>query len=651
MDQPLRFAIVGTPNVGKSSVISTLAEDDKVPVSPIPGETKVCRTYPITIDGQTLIEFIDTPGFMHPQSTLNWLQEHPGDEAISFFRAEHSELKTFHDDNELLRPIAEGAGVIYVVDGSCPISDGNKAEMEILRLSGAPRVAIINSKEDDWKYLEKWKIVLAQHFNTTWEFNAHHACFAERIALLEALKGINQRWKPAIDQAVNALKADWDERLRKTTDLICNLLEEALCYEDKIDCNETNQEEKEKELQNRFCGKITKIEHDFHEKIRSLFKHNLFEYEPPPDSSLRRNLFSEEVWQVLGLSRTQLAQAAALVGAGVGVGLDALCSGLTFGVFTTTMAAAGAASAYFYGEDIARKLRPTGRWNLLWPHAGRTQLKMGPLYDLQFFFILLDRVLIFLPYVINWAHGRREPPPVNTSSVTSESYTAQWPDEWRKDAIKYFTELKHNKKRAWGANKEDVDKFQKTLMEMLEKLSNAQGNDIFSTHTPASGTSLPKATVSNDPPASETPVAETSSQEISVSETPVSEIPASKSSAPKATVSEEPASETPVSETFPPETTAPETPASETSVAEVSSPKTTAPETFTSEVPVPENSSAEAAASETPASEAPEPTMSAEASSPETNDSESDKSKGRWWSWDRFTSILKAPNAENDKGK
>ena len=35
------FAIIGHSNEGKSSVLSTLAEDDSVRVSPIPGETVV----------------------------------------------------------------------------------------------------------------------------------------------------------------------------------------------------------------------------------------------------------------------------------------------------------------------------------------------------------------------------------------------------------------------------------------------------------------------------------------------------------------------------------------------------------------------------------------------------------------------------------
>ena len=32
-----RFAIVGHPNKGKSSIVATLAQDDSVPVSPLPG--------------------------------------------------------------------------------------------------------------------------------------------------------------------------------------------------------------------------------------------------------------------------------------------------------------------------------------------------------------------------------------------------------------------------------------------------------------------------------------------------------------------------------------------------------------------------------------------------------------------------------------
>ena len=58
-----RFAIVGHPNKGKSSIVATLAEDDAVAISPHPGTTTQARTYPMRLDGNVLYELIDTPGF------------------------------------------------------------------------------------------------------------------------------------------------------------------------------------------------------------------------------------------------------------------------------------------------------------------------------------------------------------------------------------------------------------------------------------------------------------------------------------------------------------------------------------------------------------------------------------------------------------
>ena len=64
------FAIMGHPNEGKSSVLSTLAEDDSVRVSDTPGETRACRSFPVIIDGKELLRFTDTPGFQNPARVL-----------------------------------------------------------------------------------------------------------------------------------------------------------------------------------------------------------------------------------------------------------------------------------------------------------------------------------------------------------------------------------------------------------------------------------------------------------------------------------------------------------------------------------------------------------------------------------------------------
>ncbi|MBW1671877.1 MAG: 50S ribosome-binding GTPase, partial [Deltaproteobacteria bacterium] len=116
------FAIVGHPNEGKSAVVSTLAEDDSVRVSPYPGETIVCQTFPISIDGREIIRFTDTPGFQNPKRILTWMKSHVADDRrlLRDFREVHEVNPDFREDCKLIEPIERGAGIIYVVDGSRP---------------------------------------------------------------------------------------------------------------------------------------------------------------------------------------------------------------------------------------------------------------------------------------------------------------------------------------------------------------------------------------------------------------------------------------------------------------------------------------------------------------------------------------------------
>ena len=58
-----KFAVVGHPNKGKSSIVSSLAMDDSVQISDIPGTTTKSRSFPLIVDGKILYELLDTPGF------------------------------------------------------------------------------------------------------------------------------------------------------------------------------------------------------------------------------------------------------------------------------------------------------------------------------------------------------------------------------------------------------------------------------------------------------------------------------------------------------------------------------------------------------------------------------------------------------------
>ncbi len=436
------FAIVGHPNEGKSSVVSTLAENDRVRISPTPGETLVCETFPVIIDDREIIRFIDTPGFQNPRRTLRWMKanENHDDRIVQVFIDTHIDDPDLAQDCELLTPIAQGAGIIYVVDGSRPLRSVDKVEMEILRLTGAPRMAIINCKEDDTEYLSPWKTAFRRHFNSIRVFNAHQATYAERISLLESLKGIDQDWINSLSTVISAFKKDWAHRNALTAEIILMMLTASLEFSiTKSYTEKTDQEDLKKKMFEKYTRAVEKIEVAAHQRIRKLYKHNIFNYDLPPQSIIHQDLFNEETWQILGLTRKQLATLAGITGGTIGAAIDVAAHGLTFGLFTVIGGAVGAGWAAFGG---GRQLADTKVAGMT---LGGQQIRVGPNENIQFLYILIDRVLIFYAHIVNWAHGRRD---VSTSVEAGydpsgkAGYTANWNISAQRKCTAFFQAIR-----------------------------------------------------------------------------------------------------------------------------------------------------------------------------------------------------------------
>jgi hypothetical protein len=452
------FAIIGHPNEGKSSVLSTLAEDDSVRVSPIPGETTECRTFPVVIDGVEILRFTDTPGFQNPQRVLHELQAFidSGPDIIRLFRDAFLSVPELRDDCELLLPVARGAGIIYVVDGSRPIRNIDRAEMEILRLTGKPRMAVINCKGDQTTYLADWKNAFSKNFNSNRVFNAHRATYAERILLLEALKNIDQDWHDPLDLVVSAFRNDWAARNDRTADILLDMLNDCLSFRVVGDMPVDEDEDRiQQRLFLKYTEGIRKREKAAYQQIRALFKHNIFNYDLPPWSILHEDLFNQKTWQFLGLSKKQMVVAGGLSGAAVGAGIDIAHAGLSFGIFTTLGGAIGAAGAFFGGQNLSTKTKVLG------VDLGSQQMQVGPGTSSQFLFILLDRALLFYSHVINWAHGRRDYTGSKNSELSlSPGYSNKWSNATLKILSKYFNVIT-------TGNDADKDKTEQQLKEIL----------------------------------------------------------------------------------------------------------------------------------------------------------------------------------------
>ncbi len=435
------FAVVGHPNEGKSSVLSTLAEDDSVRISPMPGETRECQTFPVAIDGKEIIRFTDTPGFQNPRKTLQWMQGYTGNDEtlIRDFIEAHQDNPDFHDDCKLLQPLLRGAGIIFVVDGSRPLRNMDKAEMEILRLTGCPRMAIINCKDKETAWLGKWQAEFRKHFNSIRLFNSCQATYKERIELLESLKGIDQDIQPVLDTVVSAFRKDWQERNHQVVELLLALLEEGLGYSHSVSLKSGADEDVlKKKLHEKYEHFLRNHEMKCQKQMRALYRHNIFNLELPPQSILKEDLFSEKTWEFLGLNSSQIIMAGALSGAAVGAGVDVAAAGLSFGIFSTIGGIVGAAGTALKGREFLSGTR------LLGMRLDAQKLQVGPAKNIQLLYVLLDRQLLFYSHIINWAHGRRDYESQSSKNETFPAkvgYTTNWNRQDRAICDVFFQSL------------------------------------------------------------------------------------------------------------------------------------------------------------------------------------------------------------------
>jgi len=431
------FAILGHPNEGKSSIVSTLAEDDSVPVSPIPGETKACREYPVVVDGKEIIRFIDTPGFQHPRKALEWMKQYTGPESlvVAEFMNSHASDPDFADECELLAPLSLGAGIIFVADGSRPLRNVDVVEMDILRMTGLPRMAVINTKEKSrGEFLDEWKAQARKYFNTIRVFDAHRATYAQRIDLLESIKNIDPDWLPQLSEVIDAFKKDWEQRLNDTAAIIIDMLEKVSRHVVKKTCkNDAQLIAAKDKLQEHYREDVVRLEKIAHKNIRKRFKHNIFNYELPPRSILHEDLFSKKSWRFLGLKDWQLALAGGAGGAAIGAKIDLATAGHSFALGAIIGGIIGAGSA-------ALGTKPAAKAKIKGLQLGRMKIQVGPVKNDQILYVLIDRALIYFSHVINWAHSRRDdaqaPEPVQGNGKLG--FTAKWEGSAKQLFAKFF---------------------------------------------------------------------------------------------------------------------------------------------------------------------------------------------------------------------
>jgi GTPase Era involved in 16S rRNA processing len=452
-----KFAVVGHPNKGKSSIVSTLALDDSVQIGDTPGTTQIKRGFPLKVDGKIIYELFDTPGFQRARRVLSWLNEQEPVSAdkkadlVRAFIAAHRDDKRFIDEIELLEPIMNGAGIIYVVDASKPYGSEYEVEMEILRWCGQPSMAILNLIGDE-DYTEQWKSALGHYFRMVRTFNPIEATAQEHIELLDSMSQLKEEWTKPIKVAIKILEDLQQQKIEQTVDSILSNMLKILSYvHRKKIVGESATPKEEEQLKVAYRQKIVKYEKEQEKSIEAIWNHRGIEKVEKMLVLDNVGLFSKESASIFGLSQQQLIITGASAGAVGGLGIDLLLGGGSLFLGSLIGGAVGGVGAMM-GFDNLYEVKVLGQ------SIGKRELSVGPMQNLNFPYILLGRSLYHASVIAKRSHAMRG----DVNLENEEFFTEQIIDS---DMRKVLERVHLSLRKGEEPKEEELQAYKKVLKE------------------------------------------------------------------------------------------------------------------------------------------------------------------------------------------
>lgn len=456
-----KFAVVGHPNKGKSSIVSSLALDDSVQISDTPGTTIKKRSFPLKVDGKVLYELFDTPGFQRARGVLAWLEQHDVSahrkhEVVQMFINEHKDNPRFNDEIELLEPIMAGAGIIYVVDGSKPYGEEYETEMEILRWTGQPSMALINHIDED-DYSEEWKRALEHYFKMVRTYNPMHPSLEQHIGILESMAQLKEEWIKPVKASIKLFERYQEQRLEQSSRIIAKLLYDALSYIENLSfLSEKATTDDEEILEQNYKNRLRQFEIRAQKEIEKIWNHDHLKKEEVLLTFEGMDLFSKESASVFGLTRKELIVTGATSGAVTGAGVDLLLAG-------TTLLIGGAIGALVGGVGACVGFNELSEVKVLGQTLGKRYLEMGPMKNRNFPYILLGRILYHTTQVAALSHAARERMKIAVDSTFKK--------KWLDDDLKKSLEKYHSKFRSGDEVKiEDMQDYEAYIKSVLKHL-------------------------------------------------------------------------------------------------------------------------------------------------------------------------------------
>ncbi len=443
-DHPV-FAVVGHPNQGKSSIVSTLVQDDHIAVSPVSGTTREAHRFRLMLREQTLYELVDTPGFQRARQVLDWCAtrsrgaaDRPG--LLADFIAEHRNDPRYADDCALLEPVLEGAGIVYVVDSSRPYSPAFEAELTLLSWTARPRLALLNPV-GEVHYTDQWEAALNQYFSLVRSFNPLLAPFDQHLALLRGMAEIHPPWREGLLRSVEALQHQRQQRHDQAADALVVYLQSVFRFQlqlpvagPKETIRKTGLAQYNRELQHR--------ERALQQQLARLYGHTQLDWEGEWQALRTEDLTDAHEWRAWGLSRRRLASLSGAAGALSGLAVDAAVGGSSLLLGALVGGTLGGLAGGLAGRDALS-------FQLISKVPGYEQWQLGPVSNLEFAVALVGRALRSWYQLRLRNHARRDALMVHTPDLS------QWLDGLdRKQQVQWLFWIRKLMKRSLTISEE-----------------------------------------------------------------------------------------------------------------------------------------------------------------------------------------------------